>query len=251
MIAGIAALRLRVRVCLAFKISACDIVEQHFVLDGEKLSATLRQMRFEGSLVREQMIEPAVEPILVDLLIAELEQIAKRGAAIPVPGNVQFARRLAASQAPPPSSPRRCVPGPSEAGACTTPRALPHATRRAPDTHRQTGASARCECPSTEPARQRLAAVIEQRRFFRNADQPARPRAPRSVHAHRARQDARLLDHPPSDPNAAHQRPIAMNFPVLPANRVAQIHAPSEPTRRRFEKTQGRHYTLKSVSRAL
>ena len=41
------------------------------------------------------MIEPAIEPILVDLLIAELEQIAKRRAAIPILGNVQLARRLA------------------------------------------------------------------------------------------------------------------------------------------------------------
>ena len=41
------------------------------------------------------MIEPAIEPILVDLLIAKLQQIAKRRAAIPVLGNVQLARRLA------------------------------------------------------------------------------------------------------------------------------------------------------------
>jgi hypothetical protein len=35
----------------------------------------------------------------------------------------------------------------------------------------------------------------------------------------------RLLDHPPPDPNAAHQAPIAMNLPVLLANRMAQVHA--------------------------
>src|SRR5215471_12301735 len=37
-----------------------------------------------------------------------------------------------------------------------------------------------------------------------------------------------LLNHPPTHANAAHQAPIAMNLPVLLANRVAQIHAPSE-----------------------
>src|SRR6478609_2789987 len=52
-------------------------------------------MRFERGFVREQTIEAAIETILVDCLIAELEQIAERRAAIPVLGNVQLARRLA------------------------------------------------------------------------------------------------------------------------------------------------------------
>ena len=43
----------------------------------------------------KQVIEAAIQPILVDLLIAELKQIAKRRAAIPIFGNVQLARRLA------------------------------------------------------------------------------------------------------------------------------------------------------------
>jgi hypothetical protein len=41
------------------------------------------------------MIERAVEPILVDLLVAKLEQIAKRRAAMPILGNMQLARWLA------------------------------------------------------------------------------------------------------------------------------------------------------------
>src|SRR5271166_1501302 len=43
----------------------------------------------------------------------------------------------------------------------------------------------------------------------------------------------RLLDHPPPNPNAAHQGPIAMNLPVLLANRMTQVHASSEPTKGR------------------
>ena len=50
MIAGIAALRLRIGFCLALKIGARDVVEQHFVLDRKQLSATLRQMRFKSRL---------------------------------------------------------------------------------------------------------------------------------------------------------------------------------------------------------
>src|SRR5262244_3460956 len=55
-------------------------------------------MRLEGGLVEEQAIEAAIEPILVDLLVAELEQIAQRRAAIPVLRNMQLARRLTESR---------------------------------------------------------------------------------------------------------------------------------------------------------
>ena len=75
MIAGIAALRLRVGFGLALKVCARDVVEQHFVLDCEQLSAALRQMRFEVRLVREDVIEPAIEAILIDLLVLELQQV--------------------------------------------------------------------------------------------------------------------------------------------------------------------------------
>jgi hypothetical protein len=40
----------------------------------------------------------------------------------------------------------------------------------------------------------------------------------------------RLLDHPPSDTNVFHEPPVAMDLPVLLANRMRQVHAPSEPT---------------------
>src|SRR5215472_13076426 len=39
----------------------------------------------------------------------------------------------------------------------------------------------------------------------------------------------RLLNDAPTDPNAPHQAPITKNLPVFLADRVAQIHAPSEP----------------------
>ncbi len=51
-------------------------------------------MRLERRLVREQMIERAIKSILVDLLIAKLQQIAQRRATIPILGNVQLARRF-------------------------------------------------------------------------------------------------------------------------------------------------------------
>ena len=95
MIARIAALRLRVGFRQAFEIGARDVVEQHLVLNRKQLAAALRQVRFERRLVAEKTIEGAIKPILVDLLIAELKQIAKRRATIPILGDVQLARRLA------------------------------------------------------------------------------------------------------------------------------------------------------------
>jgi hypothetical protein len=52
-------------------------------------------MRFDGVLVCEQAVKRAIEAILVDLLLAELQQITKRRTAIPVLGDVQLARQLA------------------------------------------------------------------------------------------------------------------------------------------------------------
>src|SRR6201995_2116215 len=152
MIAGIATLCLRIVLRLALKERTRHVVEQHLVLDCKQLATALRQMRFEGGLVSEQMIEGAVETILVDLLIAELQQIAQRCATVPVLGNVQLARRPARQPARLPSSPRWYVPGPLSAVACTAPQGRFRARVRAPGTHRQTDASVRCECPSDAPA---------------------------------------------------------------------------------------------------
>jgi hypothetical protein len=46
---------------------------------------------------------------------------------------------------------------------------------------------------------------------------------------------AEVLDHPPSDAPAARQSPIAPNLAILPAKRMAQVHAPSEQTKGRQE----------------
>src|SRR6201982_4134175 len=78
MVAGIAALGLRVAFRLALKIGARDIVEQHLVLDCKQLSATLRQMCFEGGLVREQMIKGAIQAVLVDLLVSRSQSAVRR-----------------------------------------------------------------------------------------------------------------------------------------------------------------------------
>ena len=78
MVTRVATLRLGIAFCLTFEIRAGDVVEQHLVRNREQPAATLRQMRFQGGFVGEEMIKPAIEPILGDLLIAKLQQIAQR-----------------------------------------------------------------------------------------------------------------------------------------------------------------------------
>ncbi len=103
-----------------------------------------------------------------------------------------MARKIVPSQARPPSSPRRCAPFQSAEAARTGPQDPSHATTRAPNTHRQTDASAQCGCPSSAPARSDV-------RFRRQTTPfaPGRRSAvaqapvPQSVHAHQARQAAR------------------------------------------------------------
>ena len=163
---------------------------------------------------------PSVATLRVSAWV-ELQQIAKRRPAIPVLGNVQLARRLAQ---------------PSLAYRKQPPAQLfePHPT---PQGERQVdiaklARALNANALQSNRRRQMLAAVVEQRRFFRDADQPARKRARLhpSVLIELAKVRHRLLDHPPSNAHAAHQAPIAMNLAVLLANRMAQVHAPSEPT---------------------
>src|SRR5262245_34476609 len=76
-----------------------------------------------------------------------------------------------------------------------------------------------------------LAAIVEQRRLLGSADQSTRKypcfNPPTLIKLTKLRY--RLLNDAPTNTNAAHQPPIAVNLPVLSANRVAQIHASSKP----------------------
>jgi hypothetical protein len=75
-----------------------------------------------------------------------------------------------------------------------------------------------------------FAAIVEQRRLLRNADQPLRkrPRLNPPMLIKLAKLRYRLLNHAPTDTNAAHEAPIAVSLPILPYRRVAQIHAPNQ-----------------------
>ena len=75
-----------------------------------------------------------------------------------------------------------------------------------------------------------LAAFIEQLRLFRRADQPAgqRPRLNAAALVEFAEMHYRLLDDTTPDTKATYRAPIAVSLPILLANRVEQVHAPSD-----------------------
>ena len=213
-------------------------------------------MRFERPLVDKQAIEAAIEPILVDLLVAELKQIAQRRATVPILGNVQLARRLA--------EPRRDQHGrhlrPRDAFLARRKQPLAQflKTNAAPQRQRQINIAehSRALDPNALQAhrhRHMLAAVIEQLRLFRSADQMPRERAGfnATVLVKLAKMRHRLLNDAPPEANTAHQAPIAVNLPVLPQCRVPQIHgAESKSNSSPPENTLGWHYTPKSAPRS-
>src|SRR5258707_9512771 len=234
MIAGIAALRLRICLGLALKIRARHVVEQHLILNGKQLAAALRQMRFEFGLMHEQTIEPAIQPILVDLLVTELEQIRERCASIPVLSNMQLARWFAK----PRGDQHRRHLRPRDALLADRKQPLAQSLKpgSAPQGERQVHVAEltrALDANALQPHRHRqlLAVIIKQLRLLGIANQPARqrPRLNATVLVEFAKMRHRLLDDPTPDTNAAHQAPVAVNLPVLLANRVAQVHAPSKP----------------------
>ena len=236
MIAGIAALGEKVPFRLAFEVGARHVIEQHLVVDREQLARPPGQMRFERRLVDQQPIERAVEAILVDLVVRQLKQIAKRRAPIPVLGDVQLARRLAQPRRD--QNGRHLLPGDPFLALRQQRRAQLRQSRAAPQGQRQINVA---ESPpafepnALQPHRRRHvpAAVVEQLRLLRRADQMSGqlPRFKPPLHVEFAKMCDRLLNNPPPDPHAPNQTPVAMRLAVLSPNRVAQIHVPSQPSR--------------------
>lgn len=249
-VARIAALGQRIRLGLAFEIGTGHVVEQHVVLDGAQFAAAPRQMRLERGLVPQQVVERAVQPVLVDLGGVELHQVGQRRAAVPILADVQFARWLA-------------QPGRHQHRGHLRPRHALLAHRQqplaqifeagpAPQRQRQIHVA---ELPRTldpQPLqahrhRQIVAAVVEEPCLFRRPNQAPckRPRSQPAVLIEFATARHSLLNDAATDPHAAHKGPITVDLPILPTNRVAQIHAPHQTPTKSRKKTQGRHYTPK------
>ena len=90
-VSRIAALSQRVAFRLTFEVSACDIVHQQVVFEIEQIAKPILQMRFQSVLVRQQLIERAVQPIVVHTFFAHAKQVGPRRFRIPLFGGEQFA----------------------------------------------------------------------------------------------------------------------------------------------------------------
>src|ERR1700690_367022 len=160
-----------------------------------------------------------------------------------------MAHKTALRPAPLPSSTTRCAPCLSVVAARTEPQVRFRATKQAPDIHRRTDASARCECPLTVQApscsrcRHRTAALA---RVRRSAAEPAP--APQCDRPRRASQDA-----PPfaAQHDGRHERCAPGTNSGEPSRPSCESYGAGtcaiKTTSEAKENTQGRHYTLKSL----
>jgi hypothetical protein len=75
-----------------------------------------------------------------------------------------------------------------------------------------------------------FAAIVKKLRAFGSADQMPRqrPRFEATAFIKFAEMRHSLLNDATTNTHAAHQPPIAVNLPVIPNCRVAQIHAPNQ-----------------------
>jgi hypothetical protein len=82
---------------LAFEVRARHIVQQQIALEFEQLAQPLAQVFFQCLLVRQQLVERLVQPIRVDLLRRNAQELFQRRAPVPGVGDVQLTGRLAES----------------------------------------------------------------------------------------------------------------------------------------------------------
>ena len=90
LVARLAALGLGIAPGLTFKIRARHIVEQKLEAHAGPLAVTRHQVSAQRVLVRAELIERAVEPVVVDRGGVHAEQIIQGGGLIPMLGHVEF-----------------------------------------------------------------------------------------------------------------------------------------------------------------
>jgi hypothetical protein len=187
-------------------------------------------MRFERRFMFEQLIEPAIQSVFVDLQLIQLQQIGERRAPVPVLRNVQLAGGFAQScrdqhrgdLLPADLLLARCQ---HLAAKLLEPHPAPQSQRQIHITELPRALNA--HALQTYRHGPLIRAVVEQRRLFRRADQASRQRAclqaPFGIEFTELRDG--LLNHAPTHAHTLHQSPIAMRLAVFLARRVPQIHA--------------------------
>ena len=83
MIAAIPAVHHRILRRGAFDVTAGEVVQQDVELRREQLAVARREMALERGLLRQQVIERAIEPTVVDRALGNMQQIVERRRRIP------------------------------------------------------------------------------------------------------------------------------------------------------------------------
>jgi hypothetical protein len=223
----------------AFEVRAGDIVEEQLVVEREELAESLNQMLLQRRLVGEQAIQRAIAAVVVDQRCGQREHIVEGGAPIPLLRDVQLARRLAqpgqhedqghggprhlfTADGQQPLQPRIQVQGPPQRPA--QPDVAEEATPLQPDAiqpnrnRRRLGGNRREQIRLLAPAGDRAG---------------QRPRLGAALGVELTELRHRLLHDLAADAHRADQAPVGVGFAVLHARRVAQVHCPAYPTRRR------------------
>jgi hypothetical protein len=90
LVARVAALGLGIAPGLTFKIRARHIVEQKLETHAEPLAVTRHEVSAQRVLMRAEVIERAVEPVVVDRGGVHAEQVVQRGGFMPMLGHAEF-----------------------------------------------------------------------------------------------------------------------------------------------------------------
>jgi len=96
-VARVAALSLIVALRLALEVGRGYVVEQQVVIEIEHLPQPLFQENLEGVLVRQQSVQRAIQPVVVDLVGRHAQKVGDGAVAVEMFGDMQLARGLAQS----------------------------------------------------------------------------------------------------------------------------------------------------------
>ncbi|MFN8625276.1 MAG: hypothetical protein U0587_04740 [Candidatus Binatia bacterium] len=77
------------------EVRARHVIQQQVVVDRKQLPQAVAQVVLDVGLVPDQMVEQAVQAILVDPLGCDAEEVLEGRALVPTLGHVELARRFA------------------------------------------------------------------------------------------------------------------------------------------------------------
>lgn len=94
LIARVPAAGLRVSGLLALEVGRGHVVEEDVVLDGKELPQAFLEMGLDLVLQHDELVERAVQTVVVDVLLADAQEIGERTLLIEALGDGELARRL-------------------------------------------------------------------------------------------------------------------------------------------------------------